>query len=339
MRERTLPLTALRAFEAAARHMSFKNAAAELGVTPTAVSHQVRALEDACGTALFRRQPRPLALTDAGGRLLPLLRAGFDSLAAAIASVRVEGSQQPLRITTTNAFAHRWLVPRLPQWREARPGINLRIIGTDAVIDLAAGQADVAIRYAREPPPGLVARELLRDRFWPMCSPALLAATGRPTRPADLARLPLIHMDWPPGDPPPPTWQSWADTARRVDADMPEIVEADGLTFQEELHAIEAMVGGLGAGIGSDVLCARELATGALVKTSPINLPGFGFYLCHLPAHPRRAAIEAFAAWAVSEIRQTDPNPPSGPAASAAAMARAPARIPGSSRPSVPDRP
>src|SRR5262245_25766428 len=109
------PLVELRAFEAAARHLSFKQAAAELGVTPTAVSHQIRLLERHCGCALFRRRPRPLALTDEGARLFPAIRDGLEGFAAAIASVRRHAGQQPLRVTTTNAFASRWLVPRLPR--------------------------------------------------------------------------------------------------------------------------------------------------------------------------------------------------------------------------------
>lgn len=113
--------------------------------------------------------------------------------------------------------------------------------------------------------------------------------------------------------------------------------ETEGLMFQEELHAIEAMVGGLGVGVCSDVLAARELADGQLVKAHALGLPGYGFHLCRVPRHPRRAAIEAFAAWAMSEIGQADGNPPSGPAAPAAAMA--PARTPGSSRPGATDQP
>src|SRR5215475_5962831 len=140
--------------------MSFQAAAAELAVTPTAISHQIRELETACGTALFRRRPRPLCLTPAGALLYPILRASFDAAAAGIAALRDAGERGPVRITTTNAFAHRWLVPRLPLWRAAFPGCALEVIGTDAVVDLWAGQADIAIRYARTEPPGLLSREI-----------------------------------------------------------------------------------------------------------------------------------------------------------------------------------
>src|ERR1700753_4038470 len=143
------PLRALHAFEAAARHHSFAAAASELGVTPTAISHQIRQLAESCGTKLFQRRPRPLLLTSAGARLYPALRNGFDALASAMALLTEENAQPPLRLTSPGAFASKWLVPQLAKWREASPAIPLEIIGTDAVLDLRAGEAAVALRYAR----------------------------------------------------------------------------------------------------------------------------------------------------------------------------------------------
>src|SRR5215475_14270420 len=146
------PLIELRAFEAAARHVSFKKAAAELGVTPTAISHQIRLLEQYCGRALFRRRPRPLSLTQAGARLFPVVRDGLAAFVTTLGAIRRDGERQPLRVTTTSAFASRWLVPRLSRWRKLRPDTPLEVIGTDSVIDLRAGDADVAIRYTRASP-------------------------------------------------------------------------------------------------------------------------------------------------------------------------------------------
>ncbi len=289
------PLGALRAFEAAARHLSFKAAAEELGVTPTAISHQIRQLEESCGRRLFHRRPRPLALTASGEVLFPVLRQGLDSFAAAMAGIAGEAAARPLRVTTTNAFAHRWLVPRLRLWRQAHPDIALDITGTDAVTDLPAGEADLAIRYQRHPPAGLIAHELFRDDFWPVCSPDLLAAAPI-RRPADLARHTLIHMHWQPWEPSAPTWRRWLDAAR---GDDPELATGmDTLSFREELHAIEAVIAGQGVAILSDVLVAPELADGRLVKALDLKLPGFGFYLAYVAGHPRRAVIEAFHAWA-----------------------------------------
>lgn len=294
------PLTSLRAFEAAARHMSFQAAAAELGVTPTAISHQIRELEEACGRPLFRRRPRPLVLTEAGQSLFPVLRGGLDAFAAAVATLRepspAEGNLRPLRVTTTNAFAHLWLVPRLALWRTTQPALPLELIGTDAALDLEAGEADLAIRYAHAPPRWLVAREILRDSFWPMASPALLAR-GRPIRtPADLLQHTLIHMEWG-ADARAPTWGCWLSAARRRNLGMPELRWAHELRFREELHAMEAAAAGQGVAICSDVLAARDLRNGRLVRAHDLPLPGLGFYLAYLQDHPRQAAIEAFSVW------------------------------------------
>ena len=291
------PLIELRAFEAAARHMSFKNAAAELGVTPTAISHQIRLLERFCGRRLFRRRPRPLALTEAGARLFPGIRDGLEAFAAAIARVRREGAKHSLRVTTTNAFAHRWLVPRLPHWRKERPDIPLDVVGTDEVLDLSAGDADVAIRYAHTQPTDGIATEFLRDTFWPVCIPELRSAKGGLQRVADLRGQTLIHCDWLPTDAEAPTWQRWLVAARSRWRDVPQFNEMDHLSFREELHAIEAVIAGQGIGICSDVLVAHELAKGILVKAFDIRLPGYRFYLVHAAAHSRDKAIDAFSKW------------------------------------------
>lgn len=294
-----LPLLALRAFEAAARHLSFQAAAAELGVTPTAISHQIRKLEETCGSALFRRRPRPLVLTEAGAQLAPILRAGFETFAVAINGLRAAEDGRPLRVSTTNAFAHRWLVPRLSRWRAAQPGRELEVIGTDTVVDLTSGQADIAVRYARAAPPGLIAEEFLRDRFWPMCSPELLAS---PVQVTELLRYPLIHMHWQVSEPAAPTWARWLAAAQAQDPTLGGLVAPGGLLFREELHAMEAMIAGQGIAICSDVLVARELQSGSLVKVHNLALPGFGFWLAYPPGHGREAAIETFIRWVRSTV-------------------------------------
>lgn len=292
------PLIELRAFDAAVRHMSFKKAALELGVTPTAISHQIRLLERYCGRALFRRRPRPLTLTDAGARLFPAVRGGLEAFAEAIAAVKQDGDQQPLRVTTTNAFASRWLVPRLPAWRKLHPDVPLEVIGTDTVLDLQAGDGDVAIRYAtsRELPMDGIADDLLSDTFWPVCNPRLLS-TGRIKRPADLAKHVLVHSYWSPADREPPTWQRWLAAARRRWRVVPEFKDMQHLSFREELHAIEAVIAGQGIGIFSDVLVARELASGTLAKAFTLSLPGYSFYTIRRSGHPRERTIRAFSEW------------------------------------------
>lgn len=289
------PLVELRAFDAAARHMSFKKAAVELGVTPTAISHQIKLFEQYCGCALFRRRPRPLTLTDAGARLFPVIRDGLDAFATAIASVRRTADKRPLRVTTTNAFASRWLVPRLPQWRKLRPDAPLDVIGTDSVVDLHADEADVAIRYAREKPGEGLADKLVSDRYFPVCNPKL-AGSGFKSA-SDLRGKVLVHSYWSPADTGAPTWQRWLGAARRRWRTVPEPSAMEHLSFREELHAIEAVLAGQGIGLFSDVLVAAELASGALVKTIDLSLPGYHFFVVRSANHSRGRLIGAFSDW------------------------------------------
>jgi LysR family glycine cleavage system transcriptional activator len=291
------PLIELRAFEAAARHMSFKKAANELCVTPTAVSHQIRLLERYCGQSLFRRRPRPLMLTEAGTRLFPVVRDGLEAFATAIAAVERDGRKQPLRITTTNAFASRWLVPRLTLWRKQRGASALDVIGTDTVLSLHGGDVDVAIRNAATLPKDGVAMELFRDSFWPVCSPRLLRAGRSLERAADLRGHVLIHFHWPPFVPRAATWQRWLNAARRRWRDIPDPGEMEHLSFREELHAIDAVLAGQGIGLLSDLLVGDELRNGNLLKALDLKLPGFGFYLVYSPGHPREREIAALPTW------------------------------------------
>lgn len=293
------PLTELRAFEAAARHLSFKDAAAELGVTPTAISHQIRLLERHCGRPLFRRRPRPLSLTGSGEQLFPVVRDGFERFADALASVRAGSSRSHLRVTATNAFAARWLVPKLPLWRRSHPRLPLDIVGTDDVLDVKAGEVDVAIRYARTPPAGLVSIELARDRFQVVASPSLVGSISRTFTPAELARFPLIACRWPPTDRDAPTWERFEIEARRKQKrrPVPALARQVGLSFHEELHAIEAVIAGQGLGICSEVLVGHELTRGTLIRVSDISLPGYGFYGAYRPGHPKQKLIAGFLRW------------------------------------------
>jgi len=291
------PLTQLRAFEAAARLLSFKEAAFELGLTPTAISHQIKLLEQHVGRPLFQRQPRPLALTSAGKQILPPIRDGFDAIAEVFGRVRPD-SGSTLRVTATNAFAARWLVPRLPKWREAYPRVKLDIIGTDALLDVESGEADIAIRYARNPPTGTCV-ELMRDTFHLVASPRLVGKSSSFLSAAEIARYPLIESKWPLTDPLAPNWRRWQMVAPRR-RNVPDLAAAASLIFQEELHAIEAAVSGQGIAICSDVLIAPELASGALVIVSGVTLSGYGFYIVHRPSQQKLASIKAFVSWALS---------------------------------------
>lgn len=292
------PLIGLRAFEAAARHLSFKLAAEELGVSPTAVSHQIRLLEQYCGQRLFRRRPRPLALTSSGEQLFPTLREGFDQFSEALAALSGCKARPHLRITTTSAFAARWLLPKLPLWRQSNPDISLDIVSTYSVLDLKAGEADVAIRYARNAPSDGVSVELLRDTFYVVGSPSLVGKEMALTKPLELMRFPLIETGWPLDDLEAPTWQRWEREATAAYGNVPRLADSVSLRFEDEIHAIEAVIAGQGLAVCSDVLISSELANGKLLRLSEVSLPGYGFYIVYRPKHSKAATITAFVEWA-----------------------------------------
>ncbi len=292
------PLISLRAFEAAARHLSFKRAADELGVTPTAISHQIRVLERHCGEKLFRRQPRPLALTAAGVQLFPRVQASFKDLSDALAALG-QGTLNPvLRVTTTSAFAARWLMPKLPEWRRTHAAIPLDIISTYDVLDLNSDEADVAIRYARRTPNDGAAAELFRDRFHVVGAPSLVGEAAGLLAADALARFPLIETGWPDADADAPRWQRWEREAKAAGEPAQDLASRVSLRFEEELHSIEAVIAGHGLAICSDILIAPELASGKLLRLSAVTLPGYGFYLVHRRQHPKEQAIQAFLRWA-----------------------------------------
>lgn len=302
------PLAQLRAFEAAARRLSFKSAAEELGVTPTAISHQVRQLEIYCGKPLFRRRPRPLSLTEAGARLFLVVRGGLDAFAAGLADIRRSEEGRPLRVTTTNAFASRWLVPRIPLWRAAHPGVRLEVIGTDAVLDLRTDDCDLSIRCANTPPSGAEVQILLRGDFVAVCSADLLPGREPLRDLADLRQHTLIHYYWSPTESHPGTWRWWLDRARSRNPAVPDLAEVEQLSFREELHAIDAVIAGQGIAIIHDVLIAKELEAGTLTRAIEATAPGPGYFLTYNADHPLRAVIEQFVEWATARAEGSDMN-------------------------------
>ncbi|TIQ37434.1 MAG: LysR family transcriptional regulator [Mesorhizobium sp.] len=296
------PLAQLRAFEAAARLLSFKEAADELAVMPTAISHQIKLLESYCGRPLFRRRPRPLALTEAGARLLPVIREGLDSFANVLSAIRESPLERSLKVSTTNAFASRWLVPRLPMWRAAHPGISLEIIGTDRVLNLQGGECDIAIRWTWDPPADFATKELFRSKFLVLCSPNALP-DGKPLAGYhELKNHTVIHWYWSPQTTQPPTWRWWLDSLRAEDHTVPFLEELDQLTFREELHAIDAVIAGQGIAICDDRLVGEELRSGRLVKAIDREIAGAGsgYYVLYRADHPNKTVIEEFFNWAKS---------------------------------------
>lgn len=259
-------------------------------MTATAVSHQIAALESYCGQSLFRRRPRPVRLTEAGERLFPMIRDGLDLLAAGLERIADSGpATRRLCVTTTNAFAARCLVPMLPLWRQENPAVELEVIGTDAVVDLRAREADVALRYARDMPRDGIALELTRDRFHVVAAPSLLGPKGAKS----WRSLPRIAYDWLPGDMKAPTWERWESVAGARAGAKGRVA----MRFREELHAIGAVVAGQGVAICSDLLVRKELSEGLLVVLSPVTLEGYGLYLVTLPDKATDSKVQVFCSW------------------------------------------
>lgn len=290
---RRLPsLNALRAVEAAARHGSFKAAADELCVTPTAVSHQIRQMEALVGQPLFKRRPRPVTLTAAGRELFGALRDGFDRIEAGVASVRNPALLGPLVIAATPAFASRWLIARLGALSQACGNQRFAVQASEQLVNLDAGEADLAIRYTHAPDSQLICRALISDRYLPVAHPGLLEQGPKVRQPLDLLRYPLIHFDWKQADPRAPSWAKWLKLARGGATEGPTPEVSEGLRLSEETHAIEAAIEGQGVALVSDFMVARELKHGLLEPASHLALEGLTFYAAYSRRAPRQDLLE-----------------------------------------------
>ena len=297
------PLNALRAFEAAARHLSFTRAAAELNVTPAAVGHQVKALEDLLGVRLFRRLTRALRLTEAGQAALPALVDGFDRLAEAADAMRAHGDSGVLTISVCPSFGAMWLVPRLERFRILHPEIEIRIDGTDRLVDLTRDEADVALRYGPGGYEGVRVDWLFNRVNTPVCSPALLEGAHPLRAPDDLRHHSLLHVEWKEAE---ASWRMWLLAAGLADIDPTR-----GPRFTMEAMAVQAALDGHGVALVSNVLVADELAAGRLV--SPFD-PGlskpmsFSHYLLTPKDGDSRPKITAFRDWMLEETRELRPE-------------------------------
>lgn len=294
MLRRFPPLSALRAFEAAARHGSFKQAAQELAVTPTAVSHQIKALEEYTGLALFERRTRKVMLTDAGAQLYPVLRDGFDAFANVLERLTRRSTRAQITISATVAFTARRLVPRVAAFRSLYPQIDLNLQASDDVMDLATSGVDIAIRYGAGPYPGFDVVPLFADRFAPVFNPMLKVTTV-----ADLTQRPLIEFQWRRRHPDNPTWIRWFAAAG-----LPEPKEPQLLSFSDESHAIQAAVAGQGIALVSLALVEDELAAGHLVQPFGPSIAGFRHHLLTREGEDDEVVI-ATAQWLRGEDETT----------------------------------
>jgi LysR family glycine cleavage system transcriptional activator len=303
---RSPPLPLLRTFEAAARHLSFKAAAAELNVTPGAVSQQVRSLEGHLGVPLFSRGIRKVELTDRGRELLKGVSDGLQRLETATLQVREPHLAGTLRVTTVASFALHWLVPRLPQFRNRFPSIELVVDASPRTVDLLAGEADVAIRFGSGRYPGLDAELVMRDTIFPVCSPALLGGT-MPRQAADLLRYPLIHdAGATQGEP----WATWSPWLREASLDSPGATQ---LHFGDATLALAAALTGQGVMLARHSIAAAALASGKLIRpiASMARESDYAYYTVATKAAFTTPRLAVFRQWLLDEcaagLRETRP--------------------------------
>lgn len=297
MSDRLPPLTALRAFDAAARHMSFAKAADELNVTPAALSFQIKSLEEHLGHPLFRRLNRAVELTEAGKALAPGTADGFAALKSAWAATRRLQDNTTLTVTAGPALTAKWLAPRLYEFARAHPEIDLRFSATLRNMDLEQDDVDVAIRFGSGQDEGLYCLPVRKEWLTPVMTPELAEQF---TTPESLRDAPLIHDDSIAFLKPPADWPTWFKAVGM------EFTPTHGAHFSNADHAIDAAVAGVGVALGRRAMIIKDMTEGRLIapfKTA-IETKGRFRFLC-LPGAENRPQVAAFRDWFATEIEKT----------------------------------
>jgi LysR family glycine cleavage system transcriptional activator len=298
------PLNALRAFEAAARHLSFTKAAEELNVTQAAISHQVKALEETLAVQLFRRLNRRLILTDAGQGYLPPLREALDSIAAATRRLRAHDQAGPLRVSVLNSFAAKWLLPRLSRFRDRHPEIDVVVAASGTLTDFGQEDVDMGIRYGLgRYPDNLRIDLLMRDSVYPVCSPNLLEGPHPLLVPEDLRHHTLLH-DTVSGSDDSPDWRFWLKRAG-VDGVNPD----RGPGYSDSGMVLAAAIAGQGVALGRSSLSDDDVAAGLLVKPfGPTLATRHAYYLASPEVIADRPKIRLFRDWLLEEAGARPPS-------------------------------
>ncbi|MEQ6332786.1 LysR family transcriptional regulator [Sphingobium sp. MK2] len=291
-----LPLNALRAFEAAARHLNFTRAAIELCVSQGAVSHQVAQLERRLGTRLFHRLPRGLALTDEGQALVPVLADAFDRVGATLDQYADGRFRETLKVGVVGTFAIGWLLPRLDTFARAHPSIDLRISTNNNRVDLAGEALDFAIRFGDGAWHGTHAEPLLAAPMAPVCAPVIAA---RLKSPADLVHEQLLRSYRP------DEWALWFDAAA-----VPVPVFR-GPIFDSSALMASAATAGLGVALVPLAMFTQALASEHLVQPFKITIDAGRYWLTRLISRPESDAMRRFRDWLMEDSAATPPQPSS----------------------------
>jgi len=295
MTSRLPSLNGLRAFETAARHMSFTLAATELNVTQTAISHQIRRLEAELGVALFLRLKDGLALSEEGQAYLPGVRSAFQALRHSTQQLFESRGSSVLTVSTLVSVASKWLLPRLPAFQQAFPDIDVRISATTDLVDFRRGGIDAAIRYGRGDWKGLRADFLMADEIFPVCSPTMAKALNTP---ANLANHTLVQVSGLTAD----DWRAWLSAAGQP----AQLADRAKLTFDLAMMAVQAAIDGQGVCIGRSTYVNDDLRAGRLVAPFELRLQDdLGFYLVTPHETADSTKISAFRQWLVAVARDT----------------------------------
>lgn len=286
------PLNALRSFEAAARHLSFTKAAEELFVTQAAVSHQVKALEDYLGIALFLRRNRALLLTEAGQGYYLEIRQMFEQLTLATSKIMLASEQGSLTVCVPPGFAILWLVPRLSRFHEQHPEVDVRLKAVDEITGSLTDYVDIAIYYGRGSWTGVKAYRLHKEFLIPVCSPLLLQGPKPLTTPADLKKHTLLHDE---------TRNAWREWFELVNEEPP--AKKSGPVFSHSALALKAAVHGQGIALANSVLAKPELDSGHLVRVFPQVLPtNDAFFMVCRESQADVGKVARFRDWLLAEV-------------------------------------
>ena len=291
---RALPnLNGLRAFEAAARCLSFTRAAGELSVTQAAISHQIKSLESQLGVRLFVRRNRALSLTDEGRDYYPEVQRAFTLLRDATARIARDERSGMFTISTIASFAARWLVPRLGRFIQAHPDIDLRLATTQDLADFSRHDVDAAIRHGRGVYPGLQSTLLMTEELFPVCSPELLGRIPLGT-PHDLLKHTLLH------DHDVDEWRQWLSAAG---VENPVLDTGHGHWFKDSSLLLQAAVAGQGVALGRSVLARDDIEAGRLVRPFDFACPSeYAYYFVCPEASAQRPKVVAFREWLLEEV-------------------------------------
>lgn len=299
MKRSLLPLNALRAFDAAARHMSFKLAADDLSVTPAAISQQIRSLEEFLGVELFRRTNRSLVLTDAAQLSLGPLKEAFEKMENAVDIITDSKSSTVIKVSVSPSFASKWLVPRLASYYERRPDSIVKISASMTLTDFKAEDIDLAVRYGSGDYKGLHSEEILRETVFPVCSPDLLNGAKQFDTVCKLLEKPLIHDDSFSEDNSAPSWSMWLKAAG-VNIEVPGGLPA--IHFNTHSLAIEAAVAGRGIALARSAIAEEDLKAGRLVKPFGDGVPvDFAHYIVCPEERLENERVRDFVEWLKEE--------------------------------------